>query len=234
MMVPPQVYSCRLTMIAEMLGSQPAAEDVHSQYIQSKAPVIQVNGNGAYKDADIDKLLIRNAVAQAEERGESVEELRGRTVFLRDELGRPVIRDYVLKGFFKEAWRACKKISGSTSSETRQGIAEIDRYVFIEGAGEHRDKRYIVLNIPGGTQVQWLERPLRAQTAQGPRVALASSEMAPVGAYLDLRIINIAPNLIKRELLEEWLSYGQWIGLGQWRTGSHGRFEYRLRLLDRK
>lgn len=232
MLTPPQVYTCRITLISEMLGSQPAAEDVHSQYIQSKAPAgVLVHSENGLKTSDLERMLIKNAVAHATADGENEEELRGRTVFLRDERGRPVLRDYVFKGFFKEAWRANKKIAGSESASTKQGVSEIDRYLFIEGVGDHRDKRYVILNLNGGSE-SLLERPLRAQTAQGPRVALASSELVPARTYMDLRIVNLAPNLLKQELLEEWLNYGRWMGLGQWRTGSHGRFEYTLRAVQ--
>lgn len=242
MLQPPVAYTVRITLSSEMLGSQPANEDVHTSYIASRmfdtpgrsTAFDAVTGNNGHKDGDLEKLLVRNAVKQAADDEEALADLKGKTVFLRDEHGRPVLRDYVIRGFFKESWRANKAIKGSLSGAMKAGPTTIDRFLFVEGAGTHRDKRYIVINLPGGmgNDLPFFERPLRAQTAQGPRVALASSEVVPAGSYFDFRLIVLNPPAISQEILEEWLNYGRWLGLGQWRTGSHGQFKYRLRLYE--
>jgi hypothetical protein len=227
-----------------MLGSQPANEDIHTSYIASRifespgrtTAFDAVTGNNGHKDGDLEKLFIRNAVKLAGDDEEALVDIKGRTVFLRDELGRPVLRDYVIRGFLKESWRANKAIKGSLSKELKAGVSTIDRFLFVEGAGTHRDKRYLVINLPygTGTKLPLYERPLKAQTALGPRVALASSEVIPEKSYFDFRLININPAAISQEILEEWLNYGRWVGLGQWRTGSHGRFSYKLRPYEGK
>jgi len=299
MIQPPAVYTCRITLNSEMLGSQPANEDVHTNYIASRIPdgrttaFDAITGSNGHKDGDLERLLIKEAVNKAQHDkntkfkqlikellenpstsakvqehavglfnkiplgdprldneiarlgvaagfgpdGEpEADTLKGRTVFLRDELGRPVLRDYVLRGFFKESWRANKAMKGSLSSALKAGPTTIDRFLFVEGAGTHRDKRYIVINMPHGTSndLPLYERPLRASTAAGPRVALASSEVVPAKSYFDFRLINLNPTAISQELLEEWLNYGRWMGLGQWRTGSHGQFSYKLRPYEGK
>ena len=70
------------------------------------------------------------------------------------------------------------------------------------------------------------QRPLRAMTAQGERVALANSESVPIGAYIDIKISLLDPAL--EGVVLEWLDYGQLRGIGQWRNSGKGRFSYEL------
>ena len=65
-----------------------------------------------------------------------------------------------------------------------------------------------------------LTRPLRADTAQGPRVALATSEMVPAGTefYLTIRLLN--PE--HKEALLECLDFKEGVGMCQWRGGGKG------------
>ena len=80
-----------------------------------------------------------------------------------------------------------------------------------------------------------LERPLRAQTAQGERIALARSETIPAGSTMEFEIMVLGQIMQGRtkvdfdELLTEWLNFGAWVGLGQWRgSGGYGQFEYEM------
>lgn len=72
-------YAARITMTEPLLGSAPLDEEVYSTYISSKAPpALQANGV-ALSEAE----LIEEA------------DIKGRTGFLRDENGRPLLLDYV-------------------------------------------------------------------------------------------------------------------------------------------
>ena len=73
-----------------------------------------------------------------------------------------------------------------------------------------------------------LERPLRAETAQGPRVALAASDSIPAGATFTCTLTVLAEQLLTEDLLRELLDYGKYMGFGQWRSGGYGRFTYTL------
>ena len=66
------------------------------------------------------------------------------------------------------------------------------------------------------------ERPLRAQTAQGERVALAMSEEVPTGATAEFDVLCMSDE--HTAAVREWLDYGQWRGLGQWRNSGKGSF----------
>lgn len=78
----------------------------------------------------------------------------------------------------------------------------------------------------------FLERPLRANTLQGPRVALARSEEITGDWYVDVTIKVLMNNSTAKgqkfdmELIENLLSYGELKGLLQWRNGGHGSFIY--------
>lgn len=246
-MIKPNFYTLRVTMRTEMLGSQPAAEDLHTMFIQSKAPssnLSSAESNGrtvittedGTKPTDLESLMIKNALRNANQQGERDVDLRGRTIFLRDENNRPVLMEYVMRGFLKSAWRACKAIDGSTSAKHKKGIVEIERYLFFHGTEGHKDTRYIVLKNSSArskdADIDWLERPLRANTREGERVALISSEIIR-DVYFDCRVENIAPNIITQEWLEEMFWYGKYIGIGQWRNAGYGRFDFRLMPLDR-
>ena len=70
-----------------------------------------------------------------------------------------------------------------------------------------------------------LQRPLRAQTAQGERIALAHSETVPAGSFIECTIKT--PDQYEPVVME-WLEYGQLKGMGQWRNASWGRFNYEV------
>ena len=66
------------------------------------------------------------------------------------------------------------------------------------------------------------QRPLRAETQQGPRVALASSEVAPIGSMWSCTIRILDPNLLP--VVKECLDYGEYVGMLQNRGNGAGRF----------
>lgn len=68
------------------------------------------------------------------------------------------------------------------------------------------------------------QRPLRAQTMQGERVSLASSDEVPAGAVLTFDVECLDES--HKAAVREWLDYGSLRGLGQWRNSGKGRFEW--------
>jgi hypothetical protein len=168
------------------------------------------------KQKDVYAAFIASKAADikaAEEEVETVPDLdeieaRGWTGFHRDEQG-SFLYEYTLRGFLKEAARTLKQFG-----VMKQLRDKYERYVFVE-------PRKIRLPEPSGV----LERPLRAMTAQGPRVALIRSDYIKAGTELDFIIKVLAPGGITEGCLRTVLSYGQHIGLGCWRTGGYGTFE---------
>lgn len=206
----PKTYSIRITLIRELLGSVPLDAEIYSTYIASKAPAAaQANGTAL---AELDTLEAHEAL-----------DIKGRTGFHRDEQGRPLILDYVCKGFLKEAWQAMRQVPGSEAGKLKAGKSKIDGLLFVE-------PRHIILNVPGGRAAESInERPLRAETPRGPRVALAASEQLPIGTWCDIKLLVLAPNVITDELIRELFGYGQFMGLGQWRSGGQGKFNANIK-----
>lgn len=194
-------YHVKLTMITEMLGSQPTV-DVATEFIAAKNDI----------ELPHDEAM---ALPEALE--------RGTTVFHKVD-GSPVLFDYSIKGFVKEAART---LNGSEDvSSVKNLLAKVSKWLFIE-------PRIIPLILPEGGQITFNERPLRAQTAQGPRVALSRSEQLPVGTTLefDIVVLNAGKELTEK-VLRGLLDYAYYQGLGQWRSGGHGRATYTIERVD--
>lgn len=197
-------YKLRVTFTEPLLGSAPLNADVYSTYIASKAPAAAAS-NGTTL-AELETLVDGD---------------KGRTGFHRLEDGTPILYDYVFRGFFKEACGALRQQRNRQSAALKAYKTKIDAHLFVF-------PRHIPLRVTRPQEVGVLERPLRADTMQGPRVALAASEMLPAQTWLECQLHVLAPEIITEALLREWLEYGKYLGLGQWRSGSWGRFEFRL------
>jgi len=186
----------KLTFTEPILGTVTKDPEVYAAYIASKAALTD------------DELAEELATV------EKVEE-KGWTGFHQLD-GKPILYDYVIKGFFKDACGMLRRVARSQSSKLRAYKKEIDGLVFIE-------PRQMLLVLPDGVEMGILERPLRASTAQGDRVALARSDTCPPGTTLTFSITVLGGN-IDSETLAEWFDYGALRGLGQWRNAGYGRF----------
>ena len=159
----------------------------------------------------------RDAGLEVADEQETLPEMleKGTTVFHRLD-GYPIYYDYHVKGFLK----ASGKVQNGLCN-VRNLRSKVGDYVFVF-------PRRIALKLPDGEhKPEFLERPLRAQTMQGERVALARSELLPVGTSFEceLKVIN---EVMSEKLLRGLLDYGALCGMGQWRSGSYGRFFYEL------
>lgn len=92
---------------------------------------------------------------------------------------------------------------------------EIDKLVFVE-------PRNIPILFDG--EMGECCRPLRAQTMQGERVSLAFSEQIPAGATCEFTIVLLCDD--HEKAVREWLDYGRFSGIGQWRNSGKGRFRW--------
>jgi hypothetical protein len=134
----------------------------------------------------------------------------GYTSFYRDPDG-IYLFDYHIKGFLKEAGNTLKDVLGKKALRSK-----LDNFCFVM-------PRYIHLQEkPDGV----LERPLRCQTAKGPRVTLAKSDYVEAGLGIDIEIVLLPHGDLTYNLIERLLDYGQLKGLGQFRNGSYGRFTW--------
>lgn len=198
----------RITFTEPVLGTAPSNTEIYTDFIGSKAP------DASTLDEEI-------AALGAEE-----VERKGMTVFPRNEKGEPILWDYQIKGFFKDACSILSKIGGKDEKGKKVAVNEsskmtafkktIDGLIFVH-------PRQIVLQHPG--EIGICQRPLRAMTMQGERVALSSSEELPAGTWCDIEIVCMAGFHMPAVL--EWLDYGALRGIGQWRNSGKGRFEWK-------
>ena len=202
----------RARLTEGMLGTSPANEDIYRDFIGSKAP------DAATVDDEV-AALGADAVVE-----------KGMTIFLRTEDGTPHLYDYQLKGFFKDACSMLSRLTGKDENGKKKPAVNesgkikaykkvIDGMIFVT-------PRVIPIRMPEGGEVTLCQRPLRAQTAQGERMALAISEEVPAGSELTFGVTCLDDAHVAAVL--EWLDYGALRGLGQWRNSGKGRFEYEI------
>jgi hypothetical protein len=200
-------FDLTVTFTEPCLGTAPMSKELYTDFIATKR-----GGVGDSHNAPL------NGEQLAEELATLPDDDKGKTGFHRLPDGTPMLYDYVLKGFFKDACGMLRYDDDSLSKKLKAYKRLIDGIVFIT-------PRRIPLVMSGPMEV--LERPLRAQTMQGERVALAYSEMAPVGTSFQCEIRTLG-DAIDEAQLREWLDYGALRGIGQWRNGGFGRIEYTL------
>jgi len=183
----------------EMLGTKAANPDVFADFIASKHP----SGTPAKDELD-----------NAEHREEA-----GTTVFHAQD-GVIGIYDYQIKGFFKDACGAMNRFD----KEARNGLEKLTAYKTKIDGCIFVTPRFIPITLPPGSAVGICERPLRAETAQGPRVSVCRSQTAPVGSMMEFEVQVLSKELLP--YVEAWFGYGKLRGLGQWRNSGKGRFDW--------
>ncbi len=77
-----------------------------------------------------------------------------------------------------------------------------------------------------------MERSLRAMTMQGPRVTLVRSDYIGVGTELVMQIRILKNKEVTGDIIREILEYGQFRGLGQFRNGGYGQFNFSMIDID--
>lgn len=185
----------RLTFTEEILGTASTSKEIHAEFIASKAP------DAMSREEEIEAIGVDEVIE------------KGMTVFHRNAEGKPILFDYQIKGFFKNSAKAFNYVKKLTAYKSK-----IDNLVFIK-------ERMIVLQIPEGQEIGNCQRPLRASTAQGERVALANSESCPAGTVIEFTIMVMLDELMANVI--EWLDYGALNGIGQWHNSGKGRFEWK-------
>jgi len=197
-----ETYQIDLQLTEPILGTVPKDRELYTSYVAGKTPI---------SDEELADEL--ETLAEIEEKGWT-------GFHMRD--GGPVVMDYVVKGFLKDACSMLRRVSGTKSSKVMAYRKIIDGLVFAS-------PREIRIHLPDGVLMGVLERPLRAQTAQGERVTLARSDTCPVGSRIGFTLTVLGG--VSEALLREWFEYGELRGLGQWRNGGYGTFTCRMEKL---
>jgi hypothetical protein len=189
----------KITFTEELLGTASANPEVHAEFIASKAP------DAKSTEEEVAAIGVEEYVEKS------------MTVFPRNAEGKPIIYDYQIRGHMKESCGFLRKVKGSLSSKIKAYKKEIDGLVFVK-------PRMIPIEFEG--EIGNCQRPLRGQTAQGERVSLAISEQVPAGATMEFSIVCLSDD--HEKAVKEWLDYGKFSGIGQWRNSGKGRFNWEL------
>ena len=193
----------RLTFIADVLGTSTSDEQIYRSYLADQAP------DAPSVEEEVAALGVDDVME------------KGTTIFPKDEDGTPVMWDYQIRGFFKSACSSLQRCKGEAYSKNTGNLKAfrkvLDQCIVVA-------PRKIRFNLAGKTGI--LQRPLRAETAQGPRVALASSETVPAGSSIEFTVRCLNEDWVVA--LMEWLNYGQYNGMLQWRNSGAGAFVYEI------
>ena len=198
-------FKVRLKGLQPILGSVALDKEIFTNYIATK---VKTEDEGSKALKDVDNVVDRNAKV---------------TGFYRDDVtGTPILKGYQVKGFFKESAKALKDQLKLASC-----VSKVDNFIFIQEVNIPIMRGGITIMEPDG----YLERPLRGETAQGPRVSLAKSEIINNDWYVEFTI-RVVENKgtaksvpITVELVKELLKYGSLKGLCQWRNAGYGSFD---------
>jgi len=164
----------RVMLVEDMLGTASGNPDLHREFIASKS------ADAATMEEEMEALPAEKLMEKS------------LTVFPRDTDGTPILFDYQVKGFLKEA---CGTLLEVMDGECRVGKTRlskftykrlIDNFVFVK-------PRKIRLNCQVGPACV---RPLRAETMRGERVALASSETVPAGTTFEFAVESLSGSLM--------------------------------------
>ncbi len=194
------LHEVKITLKEPLLGTIPKNPDVYAAYIAGK------------KDTKGEPLIPTDAMAAEEIATVPDAEKAGWTGFHTDEAG-CFMYNYALLGFLKEAGNTLKDQVGIKALKSK-----IDQFVFVE------PRRIRLKAAPDGV----LERSLRAMTMQGPRVTLVRSDYIDAGTEIVATIRVLHNKEINKDIVREILTYGQYRGLGQFRNGSYGQFDFSM------
>lgn len=161
-------------------------------------------------------------------------QIQGTTVFFwNQEKNLPMIGDHMIYGFMKAACEAigrCKK-----DGETKKKGTPLESISYTQALiNQHVRCREQFITFDKDVkrkddgEIFFLQRSLRAMTAQGPRITLAKSEVVPAGAKLSFTLSVMEDSPLTEKILRKIFDYGEQTGLGQWRNAGHGMFEYEL------
>ncbi len=194
----------RMTFMEEILGTASNDPRIQENFISDSAP------DAPSREEEIAAIGVEKVVEM------------GMTVFPRNPDGQPIAWDYQIKGFFKDACGALARIKNAKKGELGHESAKLKAYKKVIDGLVFPGPRSIPIIFDG--EIGSCQRPLRAQTAQGERVALANSETIPAGAYMDVDIKLLSDDIEPQ--VREWLNYGEFRGMFQWRNSGKGRFSW--------
>jgi hypothetical protein len=196
----------RCTFINELLATLPGDPELAESYVLSKHP------------SDLPQEDEREALS-AEEELERVT-----TVFSKTENGNSHLWDYQVKGLFKEA--CCAMIDSEMFTKDELKNLKLTQWTYKRSIDlmVFTKPRIIPLYLPKNAEITVRSRTLRKESMKGGQTAIVRSESAPPGTYIEFAVLCM--NNKHEKFIEQWLTYGELHGFGQWRNASHGAFTF--------
>jgi hypothetical protein len=196
-------YHVKVKFKYPVLGAQ-SSRDVTQEFVAARAGVELPHDEEPLLETELDKVT---------------------TVFHHDASGNPILLNYQVKGFFKNAAHVLngKAGKGDESDGVKNLRSKVVNNLFVS-------PRIIPLSFNGKTS--FLSRPLMAKTMQGERVALTRSEQVENGSIeFDVEIVEGSD--LNETVLRDLLDYGERVGIGRWRTADYGSFTYELKCVEK-
>lgn len=206
-----EILKVQITFTEPVLGTLPGNKELLEEFI-----AVRADTEGKVKE-ELQSLPVTEQVGKA------------MTVFPRNANG-PFVWDYQFKGFIKGSVLALLELGDIKLSKWGYKKA-VDLFVHIF------PRQIQMLDATGqpyrDTKLDTLQRPLRAETMQGDRVCLASSEVIPSGSRIEVEICVLTGDNAKSKSavldlddIKACLDYGKIVGYSQWRSASYGRFDW--------
>lgn len=155
---------------------------------------------------------------------------KARTLFPKDDQGRAFLWNYQIRGAFKDWCKGLIETGWSGNGAEKKGWnvwntgGRVDKTIFVF-------PRRIIITLPEGGEFGECERPLRAQTQRGERIALAKSETVPAGSTFEFDIHILKPAY--ETPVKQWIEYGSlYRGLCAWRNSGKGQFAYTIETVE--
>lgn len=191
-----------IELITKLLGTVPKNQKVYAAHIAEKAK--ELHHKPGKSDEEIDAEV--ETVEQVEE--------KGWTGFMSDDDGL-FIYEHMIIGFLKSACAVA--MTAKVMPKLAAYKKWFDKIMIVT------PRRIRLASDCDGT----LERPLRAMTAQGPRVTVTRSDYIESGRQIRFTIgIMKNDKKVDLALIDTLMQYGEICGLGQWRgSGGYGRFK---------
>lgn len=165
-------------------------------------------------------------------------DVKGTTVFFWDKAtDRPCIGDHMVYGFLKASCEALGKalLPGDRKQGTMIGSTAWSQSII--NLHVRCREQFIVfdrdIKRDKDGNAFYLQRSLRAKTAQGPRISLAKSEVVEAGAKFSYQLNVMKNSPCTLDILKQLYQYGEdFCGFGQWRNSGHGMFETSIKLIS--
>lgn len=246
----------RLLLTEPFLGTVPMSPEVFADHIATKLrkELLKKDLSPELRK-QYEERLVSASREETETVPESEE--KGHTSFMVDEDGHLFIMEYMIRGFLKAAAEAIKVPFNKNFNKYRLMAWSRECEAHLANKGKKKDlpvKPKPVKAIPwahkkmvdesiftfprhihflrDGERMKEpdgvLERPLRAETPKGPRVALAKSDQVDAGTEMQFEIAVVDDALVPKDMLVSLLKYGAQKGLGQFRNGGYGRFVFKV------